>query len=91
MHRDPNQIADPALQDFVVAHRLDRRFPPQSCLSRRATGTFMPPYVVFSLQKTRGADAVLVADLGHSQPVDVYFDPVYLIAPMIFVPVKRLF
>ena len=48
---------------------------------------------IFGLQlvKARGADAVLAADICHSQPVDVYVDPVSLIIPIICVSVKRLF
>ena len=34
---------------------------------------------------------MLAANLCHSQPVDVYVDPVSLIIPIICVSVKRLF
>ena len=48
---------------------------------------------IFGLQlvKAGRADAVLAADLGHSQPVDGYADAVYFIIPMICVPGERLF
>ena len=52
---------------------------------------FHPAMLGLQLIEARGAQAMLAANLCHSQPVDVDVDPVSLIMPMICIAVKRLF